>query len=335
MSGPGSCGQQLLRQYCQNAPGLAVSVALLQGETRTYYRWQNGSGSPEKDDRIYEIGSITKTFTGSLLCRFLQQGRIRLTDRVSDYFEVPAGYYYPTVEQLATHTAGYGEELPYSAQQRSRLGKAYFSAPLYKQNPFGVLTPQDVEAFVRQAKLQQSVYPPVYSNLGITILGTILGKIDGRGIRALLAEFLQQQGLSGFSLGVPPTGEVVPGYHDGRPCGNWQWGQSPFVCMGGLYATADSLLDYGRVQLKDAQGFLRLGHVPRTACFEPDAETGLCWLVWPQHSIVWHNGGTGCFKTFFGFISQKNTAVAVLSNQKALNGVTPEEIGKAFLLEEK
>ena len=101
--------------------------------------------------------------------------------------------------------------------------------------------------------------------------------------------------------------------------------------MGGLYGSAGALLEYAIRQLAGEPSYLALGQEPRERCFEPNAMTGLCWLIYPQDGIVWHNGGTGCFKTFFGFCRRNNAAVAVLSNQKARGGVTPEEIGLEIL----
>lgn len=319
----GSAAQALLEQYMASSQNHTVAVAIMQGEKRATYHFDDGVQVWPDVPRNFEIGSITKTFTGSLLCKLLQENKIRLDDRVSDYFDVPEGYYYPTVLQLATHTAGYGERLP--GQQRE--------VDLLRVNPFRGLTEKDIAEFVRTAAWAERDYPPEYSNTGTAILGQILAGAAGVPIVPLLQQFIGQDlGLDGIYMDRPGK-DFIEGYNaTGESCGNWRWDAGPYTCIGGLYTTADMLMDYALCQMDGRRPYLAQGHVPCADSFEPDMKSGLFWLIEPQNNIVWHNGGTGCFKTFFGFILEKQSAVAVLSNQKARNGVTPEAIGFETLM---
>lgn len=332
MTGIGDKAAAMLDRYMRDSRNLRVSVGVLHGEQRFVADYADGQPADKSAPRIFEIGSITKTFTGSLLCKLLYQGRIRLDDRVSDFFgDLEEGYYYPTVEQLATHTAGYGESLPYSAQQRKRLG-VIDEVDLLRTNPFRQLTDADLDAFVRQAKLTRETHPSVYSNLGIAVLGAMLAEAADTPILPLLDAFIRGDlGLRGVYTDCPPDGAVQGADSDGALCGNWRWDGGPFTCVGGLYATADTLLDYAARHLGNTPGYLGAGHVPRAPGFEPGTRMGLCWICGPDGGLLWHNGGTGCFKTFLGLVREKDAAVVVLSNQKARNGVTPEEIGAEIL----
>lgn len=63
----------------------------------------------------YEIGSITKIFTGALFSKLLFEGKMLITDSIQKYIsELEDGYYYPSLQQLATHTSGYLSRLPLS-----------------------------------------------------------------------------------------------------------------------------------------------------------------------------------------------------------------------------
>ncbi len=320
----------LAEKYAEAAFEPALSIAAMKNGEREFLRAENSRLVSGEDTRAYEYCSITKTFTGSLLCKLLSEKKISLTDRVSDYIKgLPEGYYYPTIAQLATHTAGYGETLPLAD------GSLLFPCDrpdIASVNLFERYTEADVDTFAANARLTQERFEPVYSNLGITILARIIGIIEGVSAREALERFFKTDlKLEGITLGRPASNYVTGRDENGADCGNWLWGETPFVCMGGLYGSARALLDYAEHQLENKPPYLALGHEPRERCFERGAMTGLCWLIYERDGIVWHNGGTGCFKTFFGFCKRKNAAVAVLSNQKARGGVTSEEIGLEIL----
>lgn len=323
---------QLIERYTEGSRSLELSVGARRGDETAFLSYRDNKLSFSAHPLAFEIGSITKTFVGSMLCRALDEKKIDLEDSVSRYFgDLPRDYYYPTILQLATHTAGYGEALPYSAEQRARLGDS-IGADLLRVNPFRELTDADIATFVREAKLTENSYPPVYSNLGIAVLGKILADIEGATVVDMLMRFIERDlALRGFSPDRPATGYVEGRDENGEACGNWLWGGGPFTCVGGLYTTAASLLDYGDIQMSSRLPYLKRGHKAHADCFEPGAKTGLCWLIWPSDEIVWHNGGTGCFKTFFGFVESTRQSAAVLSNQKSRNGVTPEQIGASLL----
>ena len=50
---------------------------------------------------------MTKTFTCSLLCKAISEGRLTIDDQISQCIKLPKGYYYPTIRKLVTHTSGY------------------------------------------------------------------------------------------------------------------------------------------------------------------------------------------------------------------------------------
>ncbi|MDO4566936.1 MAG: serine hydrolase domain-containing protein, partial [Oscillospiraceae bacterium] len=316
-----------IESYTRHSTAPALSIGLFREGKRLLLRCGEDGLKHEEDARSYEYGSISKTFTGCLLAKRVREGAISLEDSVSDYIEgLPSGFYYPTIEQLATHTAGYGETLP-------RPNGSVF-VPLFgpKTNPFKDYRDVDTDSFAAYARLEKKEYPPVYSNLGVTILGRVIALSEGLSVFESLERFVKDElGLKDISLGFPAEGAVCGRGESGEDCGNWQWGRSPFICMGGLYGSASSLLDYAEIILENKRPYFELALEARAKSFNPGALTGLCWQLYPQWGVAWHNGGTGCFKTFFGISKEKRAAACVLSNQKERGGTTPEEIGLALL----
>ena len=73
----------------------------------------NGTDEEVNGDTVFEIGSVTKTFTGLLLQDMVERGQMKLDDPVAKY--LPASVKLPTYHgqqitllHLATHTSGYG-----------------------------------------------------------------------------------------------------------------------------------------------------------------------------------------------------------------------------------
>ena len=67
----------------------------------------NGEELPY-ENHGYEIGSMTKTFVGLMLAKYIHEGKMSLDDPISEYIDgLDASKYYPTLKRLVTHTSGY------------------------------------------------------------------------------------------------------------------------------------------------------------------------------------------------------------------------------------
>ena len=80
-----------------------------------------------QEEHIYEIGSITKTFTSSLLSKAISEGKVSLDDSIDTYLDLQKKDYYPTIQRLVTHTSGY---------KGYYLEKPMVSNFLHKENDF-------------------------------------------------------------------------------------------------------------------------------------------------------------------------------------------------------
>jgi hypothetical protein len=68
----------------------------------------NENGEIENEGYTYEIASITKTFTASLMAKYIHENKMSLDDSIQKYFAgLDEKKYYPTLRRLATHRAGH------------------------------------------------------------------------------------------------------------------------------------------------------------------------------------------------------------------------------------
>jgi CubicO group peptidase (beta-lactamase class C family) len=309
---------ELLVRHARRHVGVVVGV-LRGGQT-----WVMGSGtagpggpSPPAANTIFEIGSVTKVFTATLLAATVQEGLVALDDPVHRY--LPAGVELPvrgrpiTLADLATHTAGL-PRLPHGFVLRSVR---------HRRNPYAWLTVDDLYAGLPATRLRREPGGrPRYSNLGYGLLGHVLARRAGRSYEQLVQERIcRPLGLADTRLAVPAAarGRFAQG-HDrrGRPVPHWNL--PALAGAGALRSTVADLLAFLRLQLGEGDPALAraaaLTHAPRSR--HRGVAVGLGWtrlpLLGTDHELLFHNGGTGGFRSFAGFAPATGTAVVVLAN---------------------
>jgi serine-type D-Ala-D-Ala carboxypeptidase/endopeptidase len=282
-------------------------------------RLQAAGGPPPNADTTFEIGSITKTFTALVLAQAVVTGRLSLDTRVRDI--LPAGTAVPsrdaveiTVEHLARHTSG----LPRSPQ---RLGlRAIWAAGARGEDPYApISTPVLLERLSRTRLARAPGKGRIhYSNFGAAVLGVALAQVYGKSTYHELIEdvVLHPLGLTATTA----DGETEAKGHAfrRRPAPNWQL--DGLAGAGALRSTARDLLSYLRAQLEPEQtplsDAIRLTHV----LLKPAARmtVGLGWMRSLSRAgpMFWHNGGTGGFRSFAGFLPDHGYAAVVLVNDQ-------------------
>jgi len=264
----------------------------------------------------FEIGSVTKMFTGLLLATMAEQGAVGLDDPIGSY--LPDSVAAPTANEqsirlrhLTTHTSG----LP-------RLPSNF--SPADPTDPYADYTPAQLYAFLEDVQLSS---PPgatyAYSNAGGGLLGHLLARHAGTTYAALLEDqVLQPLGLNDTGIFAPSdTAQSSPatGYTDAGPASYWQW--DVLASAGALYSTPADLLRFLQVALHPgdhplASALHATSHVRHRASGQLALTLG--WHVSPAPDgtdVYWHNGGTGGFRSFIGMSRAHGTGVIVLANK--------------------
>ncbi|MDQ3640807.1 MAG: beta-lactamase family protein, partial [Actinomycetota bacterium] len=200
-------------------------------------------GSPN-DDR-WEIGSITKVFTAVLLAEMTGAGDVALEHPIGRYLpdsvasRLPSEPQQPTLEDLATHTAGL-PSLPLRILPRG----------LERRDPYSELTEADVFGCLGPRTRRPHRARFRYSNFGVGLLGHLLARAAARPYDELLTErLLVPLGL--MHTGVASGGDrspVVQGYRRGRPTPPWTFGA--LAGCGALRSTVGDLLCFMRACLQ-------------------------------------------------------------------------------------
>lgn len=278
-------------------PEAVVTVGVWEnGEAAYRVFGENGKELP-KELHTYAIGSITKTFTGSLIAKQVEDGKLELECPISDYLKMSAQTYAPTIKQLVTHTSGLSDEWERALEGNPET--AFNRAAM-------------VELFEKQGLLETE-YEPYYSNFGAALAGSVAAEIEQKTYEAAMNEYISQD------LRLQNT--KVGGNGDLDNYWNWKSGDE-MMGAGAVTSNVIDLLEYGRLHMQEELPHLRLTHEPQSQ-FTEDYDCGYFWLIDKENGMIWHNGELAMendngeevgFQAFLGFSKTSNRVVVVLSN---------------------
>ena len=299
----------------KEAPGVVVGL-VHDGQRQLFSYGDSGrSGLSLDGDTLFEIGSISKVFTGLLLADMVQRGQVDSQARISEL--MPSGYRLAesvgaiTVEQLATHTSG----LPRLAPGFGNIMRAVFSS-----DPYAGSTPGDIFQAVALLTDYQLTRKGefAYSNLGFALLGQLLARTAGSDYELLLQQrVLDPMGVSAIALGpgLAAQNQLAQGFNKGRAADHWNL--DAYTPAGGLVASANQMLDFIEANLAPELLFVSEAQRPvGKSSDEPQRALGLGFAHGEigGQKLLWHNGGTGGFSTYFGFAPELDFGIVILTN---------------------
>jgi CubicO group peptidase (beta-lactamase class C family)/ATP-dependent Clp protease adapter protein ClpS len=277
-------------------------------------------GKAPDGETVYEIGSITKTFTTTLLAQAILSGRLTLDTPVAELladFEIPSvGDREITLGDLATHHSG----LP---RMPSNL------MPQDPNNPYADYDAARMNVFLAGYQLPRDPGASYeYSNLGFGLLGHALAQSVPTTYVTLIDDgILRPLGMTMTAAAFTDamSAHLALGHDDGgKAAKNWDF--DALAGAGALRSTAHDMLRYlkanmgiGHPALAAAMNFAQQ---PRSDI----AKIGLAWMT-NDKGIVWHNGGTGGYRSFLGFTADRKRGVVILTNTFA----DPDDLGFATL----
>lgn len=308
----------MIQEYTKDKSDVKFTVGVLK-DGKTYFKvFGMDSKELEQVEYEYEIGSISKTFTTSILCKAISDGSIKLNDPISKYLPLDSDHFSPTVLSLAIHTSGYGE-YPFNSSELSKEEMKKIDYDFYenRKNIYKGINRADTIYMIKAFDLKDETYDWEYSNFGIAVLGTTLGEVYDTSYKILAEDFIKKD------LGLNHT-------HLGNGTGNlenyWTWNDDDtYLAAGGYVSTVTDLLKYGQMHINDSPQYLAFSHKTYQTFEENGFSMGLGWIIDPETNYLWHNGGTSSYQSFLGFDKEHKTVVVVLSNYPAKDGTKDED----------
>ncbi len=298
--------------------GIVVGVINSKGSTFFSYGYKSYQNQePIDENSVFEIASISKIFTGIMLADMVQSGALSLNDPLQNI--LPEGVIAPTnnmdtirLIHLANHT---------SALPRMPANFDYSSFV----NPFANYTEEQSYEFLNNYELVGSIGEQYeYSNYGFGLLGHCLAAQNGMTYNdLLLTTVCEPMKLNNTNTVFTPNmlANLGKGHKLGVEIGNWDY-KSCFAGAAGIRSTAKDMLTFLSYNMGleacDLTDALMLSHMNTRV----DGETpsiGLGWQIDELDSmqIVWHDGETGGYRSFIGFVKNGDKGVVVLTNSNA------------------
>jgi CubicO group peptidase (beta-lactamase class C family) len=276
-------------------------------------------GVPFTAGTVFDIGSITKQFTAAAILKLEMEGKLKVTDPISKYFEgVPEDKAGITLHHLLTHSAGLEDVFggDYEEMPRDRLVKTALASKL--------------------------LWPPGtryrYSNAGYSLLAAIVEKVSGQPYETFLQKRLfKPAGLTKTGYRGPKwaPGTLAHGYnaegdwgtpldHAWAPDGPW-WNLRG---NGGILSTVGDLYKWHRalegeaILSKEAKAKYYAPHVPEDA--EGSSHYGYGWAIMktPRGTrLITHNGGNGIFAADFRRYVDEGIVIVIGSNRSDFSSI--------------
>ena len=268
---------------------------------------------PNEPDTKFRLGSITKQFTATLILQLVEQGKIKLDGKVSDYlpeYRQDTGAKI-TIHHLLSHTSGVPN---YTAA----LG--FFEN--VSRNPF------KVDDFIKKYASGDLEFEPGakfnYSNSGYFLLGAIIEKVTGKPYEQVLKERITDP-LGMKNTGYDHYGSILSKRAAGyiKTPGGYQ--NAPYLDMtipyaaGSLYSTVEDLYLWDQALYGDKV----LSAASKELMFKPNLENygygfsirkatlGPSKIVVP---VIEHNGGINGFNTTIVRLVGDKRLVVLLDN---------------------
>ena len=280
-------------------------------------------GKGPNGDTVYEIGSVTKTFSATLLAQEVLSGRITLDTPISKLlpdFPIPSrDGKQITLGEIGTQHSG----LP-------RMPSNFL--PRDSANPYADYDGGKLKAFLAEYKLPRDPGASYeYSNLAFGLLGYALAQSNHATYGALVARQIfapLRMLLSGTSFTTKMHAHLARGHDEnGNPASNWDL--DALAGAGAIRSTANDMLRYLKANMGTAhtplETAMKIAQQPRAEVGN-GMRIGLAWMT-TDKGIVWHNGGTGGYRSFIGFTADRRHGVVILTNTAA----DVDELGFAVL----
>lgn len=257
----------------------------------SYGETKIGSGRTPTKNSLYEIGSISKVFTGIMLASLHNQKTVSLTDPLSKYIpelqNVPAGQI--TLVELSTHTSGL-PRLPLNFN------------PANRQDPYVDYTEKLLLEYLNSITLLNHPTPfswKNYSNLGVGLLGYVLSIATNKSYEQLLQELITEplnMGSTVVTLNDHQKNDFVTPYNDYLEV-TLPWNLNLLVGAGGIRSTASDLIKFllanKNPEKTSISENLKLAQTVRAQ--NGEQRIGLGWAI--ENDYISHGGGTGGFRS--------------------------------------
>ena len=331
--------KSIIQKFSQKNKIAGISVGLInKTESNTFHvgEIKKASGIIPTEETLFEIGSMTKTFTAILAAQLQQEGILSLDEPITKYLPEFVNSEFDkkniTLFHLLTHTSGI-IEFPYRVfipQILSILIKGKSRIPQYSYNS------QKFLDFVSKLKLKNSPGSTFsYSNSGVGLAGKIFERVTNSSYEELIQNRIcDELDMKDTRINILETqkNRLATGYTPRNKEADY-WVKPAIESAGSLYSTVSDMLKFLKAnlglkksKLSEVMQYCYSTKIEPKIPFSMKFSTGifgiglstfrLGWFGYPKdNKILVHSGGTEGFTSFMAINLEDQKGVVVLTNR--------------------
>lgn len=292
-----------------------LSIAIIKNGKTNYYgiiKLNDTIKPAENQSKIFEIGSITKVFTSTVLASLVVDKKLNLTDNINTFYPFPfKDNMVLSIVNLANHTSGL-PRLPKNLDLTNGI------------NPYKNYGKKEIETYLKDLLILDNEPSKTfsYSNLGAGLLGYTLGLSQKTSFQNLLQKkiFDRYKMTSSFTSSQGLNNRLVKGLNQkGETVSNWDF--DVLFGGGGILSTTEDMARFANAQFNPKNKDLDLTRIS-TFKINESMRIGLGWHIITSKNgkdIYWHNGGTGGYSSSMAVKIDDKTAVIILANVSNVN----------------
>jgi len=317
--------------FLQKSNSTALTIGIINGKKvlKRYYGklGRNSSQAPDSST-IYEIGSITKTFTGILLAHAVNEGKIKLSDDIRKY--LPGKY--PRLEYKGkpiqiVHLSNHNSGLPRKPHDLTN------QLNYNPKNQYAHYTTEMMLNYLEHVNLDREPGTVVvYSNYAVGLLGIILERVYHKPLEDILKQVITGPlGMENTTFKLEGNKTYIKGYDKDTGLEASHWNLDGIKGCGGLKSNLHDMLLYVQANINSTNADIELSHQPFKYPKNKTIQQGLGWAFTIHYNsyysyniplnkrnqtekMIGHGGETAGFNTFAGFLKGQEKGIVVLSN---------------------
>ncbi len=307
----------------------STSIGLVyknQEYTGHYGELEKGKKNPPTNNTIYEIGSLSKVLTGTLMANAVLEGKLDLEDEAGKYLKKG----YPNlayedqpvkIKHLLTHSSGLPNILPLSLNPLMTTDFLKHDTPSKIDS---ILNEYDQESFLKDLQTISLDTVPgfnyAYSTAGTELTAHILENAYQTEFEKLLTEFLSSEvGMEEtfITLNQDNKENLAVGYHADHPEITSPMGKLPWGAGGGIKSTVPDMMKFIKYQLENNE----IVEESHKVLVEYSEEVGIAyfWQVYSsdpklgKHYL--HHGGVPRSQCFLFIVPKYDLGIFLITNQ--------------------
>lgn len=314
----------LLKSFPVNSE---IAVAIIRAGEPEFYgarKSETDIHTIENANSLYEVGSVTKVFNGTVLANLVQQGDLSLDTGIAEILGFPLNTEHSiTLKQLATHTAGLSRLPP------DMFWEAMFNPS--KPDPYKDYSKSDLWDYLQHKMKLKTQGKMRYSNLGAGVLASVLSEFTQLDYEQMLQQYVfGPYHMSNTYTDWKLAGDKLVSGCDkaGNTCSNWNL--DALAGAGSVVSSVSDLTQFALANFDDSQAVLEF---QRQCQLQGGALStmALGWIIVDskRHGLerfFFHNGGTGGYSSAVLLDAKEHNGVIILSNISGMHKLKGNKI---------